>query len=164
MKIAIIGGVVLAAAGIGYLVLSKKNQTVMPSTGANSGGSSGGASSGGSSGSGSFNVTDLTKQVTSTTQQVATAAKQVTSLIPTASSGPASQYEGKLVRGPNNAGKVYLVKNGIKQWISSPAVLTGMGFTWDQVIDITRGVLDSIPEGAAIYGFSGLGSLSYKLR
>ena len=66
-----------------------------------------------------------------------------------------SQYEGKLIGSPDT-GKVYLVQNGYKRWISSPDVLSRMGYSHNQVIDLPPPTVDAIPTGASFYGLNGI--------
>lgn len=42
---------------------------------------------------------------------------------------------------------VYLVSNGLKRWITSPAVMDKYNFSWDRVYVLPRSVIDSIPTG-----------------
>jgi hypothetical protein len=43
--------------------------------------------------------------------------------------------------------KVYLIQNGTKRWVTSPAVLFALGFTWDDVRSVPDGALTTIPDG-----------------
>ncbi|MFF1680927.1 hypothetical protein ACFVYG_33420 [Streptomyces sp. NPDC058256] len=43
--------------------------------------------------------------------------------------------------------KVYLVENGRKRWVTSPAVLFALGRTWGDVRSVPDGALASIPDG-----------------
>ncbi|GHM98794.1 hypothetical protein WSM22_02840 [Cytophagales bacterium WSM2-2] len=62
-----------------------------------------------------------------------------------------SQYDGQLIRSPDT-GKVYLVTNGYKQWITSPGVLTRLGYNMGQVKDLSPSVVDAIPESSSLSG------------
>ena len=65
-----------------------------------------------------------------------------------------SQYEGKLIRSPDT-GKVYIVKDGYKQWITSPAVLSRLGYNMGEVTNLPISTIDNIPTGSSISGLSG---------
>lgn len=43
--------------------------------------------------------------------------------------------------------KVYLIQNGTKRWVTSPAVLFALGKTWDDVRAVPDGALMGIPDG-----------------
>jgi hypothetical protein len=43
--------------------------------------------------------------------------------------------------------KVYLIANGLKRWVTSPAVLFGLGKTWADVRVVPDGGLTSVPDG-----------------
>jgi hypothetical protein len=43
--------------------------------------------------------------------------------------------------------KVYLIQNGAKRWVTSPAVLFALGKTWADVRAVPDGALMSIPVG-----------------
>ncbi|MFF7725306.1 hypothetical protein [Streptomyces sp. NPDC008001] len=45
---------------------------------------------------------------------------------------------------------VYLVSNGIKRWITSPAAMDKYYFDWNKIVNISPVALNSIPTGAAI--------------
>lgn len=62
----------------------------------------------------------------------------------------ASRYEGKIVRQPPGSGGKedgwYLVKNGMRRWISDGAWLGKNGYSPESVIEISREELQAIPE------------------
>jgi len=64
-----------------------------------------------------------------------------------------SQYEGQLIRGSDSP-KVYFIKNGFKQWIHDPDVLAKLGYSFDQVINVSPTVTDAIPTGATLSGLN----------
>jgi hypothetical protein len=43
--------------------------------------------------------------------------------------------------------KVYLIENGTKRWVTSPAVLFSLGKTWDDVGSVPDGALAGLPDG-----------------
>jgi hypothetical protein len=43
--------------------------------------------------------------------------------------------------------KVYLIQNGTKRWVTSPAVLAALGRTWGDVRAVPDGALTGIPDG-----------------
>jgi gametolysin peptidase M11 len=51
------------------------------------------------------------------------------------------------VRKEDSKPKVYLIQNGTKRWVTSPAVLTALGKTWADVRAVPDGGLTSIPDG-----------------
>jgi hypothetical protein len=46
--------------------------------------------------------------------------------------------------------KVYLIENGTKRWVTSPAVLTWLGRTWADVKVVPDGALAGLPDGADV--------------
>jgi hypothetical protein len=66
----------------------------------------------------------------------------------------ASQYEGQLIRRPGSTAedqKVYIVRNGVKQWIVDRRWVTSHGYRWpDDVKTIPASELDAIPLGDTI--------------
>ena len=63
----------------------------------------------------------------------------------------AAKYEGKLIRlagtGEETA-RVYIVKNGAKQWVTSIDWVKRQGFRWpDDVKPISRAEMNLIPDG-----------------
>ena len=63
----------------------------------------------------------------------------------------AAKYEGKLIRlavtGEESA-RVYIVKNGRKQWVTSIDWIKSQGFKWpDDVKPISREEMNLIPDG-----------------
>lgn len=48
-------------------------------------------------------------------------------------------------------GKVYLLTNGRKRWVSSPEVLLRCGWRWDQVYTDLAGLLERLPDGPGIF-------------
>ena len=65
-----------------------------------------------------------------------------------------SKYEGKLVRRQGNSpedSKVYLVREGLKQWVMDSAWLTAHGYRWPEDVNIVGpGELEEIPVGDPI--------------
>ena len=43
--------------------------------------------------------------------------------------------------------KVYLIENGKKRWVTSPAVLFALGRSWADVRSVPDGTLTSVPDG-----------------
>jgi hypothetical protein len=43
--------------------------------------------------------------------------------------------------------KVYLIQNGAKRWVTSPAVLFALGKSWAYVRSVPDGALTNIPDG-----------------
>jgi hypothetical protein len=43
--------------------------------------------------------------------------------------------------------KVYLIENGRKRWVTSPAVLFALGKTWSDVRSVPDGALTNVPDG-----------------
>ena len=52
--------------------------------------------------------------------------------------------------------KVYLVENGKRRWITSEAVFNQLGYDWNDVIEVTETILNSIPKGNNILSRIGL--------
>jgi SAM-dependent methyltransferase len=70
--------------------------------------------------------------------------------------GPAeSKYEGKLVRREGSSpedGKVYFVREGLRQWVIDVRWIAANGFRWpEDVTLISPGELDELPLGDPIY-------------
>jgi hypothetical protein len=61
---------------------------------------------------------------------------------------PALSHGAVLVRG-NGQAPVYLVSNGIKRWITSPATMDKYYFDWNKIQVLTPAVVHSIPTGGA---------------
>ena len=61
---------------------------------------------------------------------------------------PALSRGSVLVRG-NGQAPVYLVSNGIKRWITSPAAMDKYYFAWNRIQVLPPVVVDSIPTGGA---------------
>ena len=55
------------------------------------------------------------------------------------------------LRREDSDSKVYLIKNGTKCWVTSPAVLTQLGFSFADVRVVPDGGLNTLPLGADIY-------------
>jgi hypothetical protein len=55
------------------------------------------------------------------------------------------------VRREDSKPKVYLIQSGAKRWVTSPAVLYGIGKTWDDVRVVPDGALAWIPDGPDLY-------------
>lgn len=53
-----------------------------------------------------------------------------------------------LARG-NGSGAVYIVTNGWKRWITSPATMDKYHFAWNRVYVVPQVLIDSIPQGPA---------------
>ncbi|MFE3644776.1 hypothetical protein ACFXOM_28010 [Streptomyces sp. NPDC059169] len=49
-----------------------------------------------------------------------------------------------------NAPEVYLVSNGVKRWITSPAAMDKYHFAWNRIASISPVALHAIPTGASI--------------
>lgn len=47
-----------------------------------------------------------------------------------------------------NAAPVYLISNGEKRWITSPAVMERYHFDWNRIQLVSQILLDSVPNGA----------------
>ncbi|MBF6044507.1 hypothetical protein GO001_04615 [Streptomyces sp. NRRL B-1677] len=45
---------------------------------------------------------------------------------------------------------VYLVSNGIKRWITSPAAMDKYYFDWNKIVNVSPVALNAIPTGASI--------------
>ncbi|MGK5732146.1 hypothetical protein [Streptomyces sp. URMC 124] len=45
---------------------------------------------------------------------------------------------------------VYLVSNGVKRWITSPAAMDKYYFDWNKIVSVSPVALNAIPTGAAI--------------
>jgi hypothetical protein len=61
---------------------------------------------------------------------------------------PPLSHGAALVRG-NGQAPVYLVSNGIKRWITSPAAMDKYYFDWDKIQVLAPAVVNSIPTGGA---------------
>lgn len=55
--------------------------------------------------------------------------------------------DGAILARPQGAAPVYLVSNGIKRWITSPAVMDKYYFNWATVYQLPHVSLDFIPTG-----------------
>ena len=67
----------------------------------------------------------------------------------------AAAYEGKIIRLSGDSGieaaKIYVVRKGQKQWVTSGEWLTNHGYKIpNDVVLVQRSVLDTIPEGPFI--------------
>lgn len=62
--------------------------------------------------------------------------------------GPLS--DGAFLGKAPNAPEVYLVSNGVKRWITSPAAMDKYHFAWNRIVSISPVALHSIPTGASI--------------
>jgi hypothetical protein len=66
-----------------------------------------------------------------------------------------SKYEGKLVRREGSSpedGKVYFVREGLRQWVIDSRWIAANGFRWpEDVTLISPGELDELPLGDPIY-------------
>jgi hypothetical protein len=146
-KAVIIIGAGVVVAGVAAYLLTRQNQSALPSSTVDpNAGSSGGNQPllpSNTSSPGSASPMQPSAAV-SPTQQAA--AMQVSKTV--------SPYEGMLVRGGTTA-KVYLIKDGLKEWITSPTVLARLGYTFAQVQSLPVAVVDSIPNGTSLYGLSG---------
>ena len=58
-------------------------------------------------------------------------------------------WEGTLIK-EKGADAVYVIQKGAKCWITSAAVFTSHGFSWDSVLTAPTGSLVQIPDGPAI--------------
>lgn len=54
-----------------------------------------------------------------------------------------------LAKSPNDPA-VYLVSNGIKRWITSPAAMDKYYFDWNKIVSLSPVALNSIPTGGSI--------------
>lgn len=54
------------------------------------------------------------------------------------------------VRREDSKPKVYLIENGTKRWVTSPAVLAWLGRTWADVRIVPDGALTDVPDGADV--------------
>ncbi len=70
------------------------------------------------------------------------------------SAGSSAAYEGKFVRQPGSSpedSKVYLIRNGRKQWVVNASWIVAHGHRWPaDVITISAADLASIPDGQVI--------------
>lgn len=57
---------------------------------------------------------------------------------------------GAVLAVPVGGGAVYLVSNGQKRWITSPAAMDKYWFNWDRIRETPQAILDGIPEGRSI--------------
>ncbi|MGW7363690.1 hypothetical protein ACWGI8_09730 [Streptomyces sp. NPDC054841] len=62
--------------------------------------------------------------------------------------GPLS--DGAFLGKAPNAPEVYLVSNGVKRWITSPAAMDKYHFAWNRIVSISPVALHAIPTGASI--------------
>src|ERR1700675_1641731 len=60
--------------------------------------------------------------------------------------GPALTSGAVLARGSSEAA-VYLISNGTKQWITSPAAMDKYDLNWNTVVLVPNALVDSIPGG-----------------
>ncbi|MEV4443177.1 hypothetical protein AB0K09_30070 [Streptomyces sp. NPDC049577] len=49
-----------------------------------------------------------------------------------------------------NAPEVYLISNGVKRWITSPAAMDKYYFAWNKIVNVSPVAIAAIPSGAAI--------------
>ncbi len=65
------------------------------------------------------------------------------------SDGPAKVFrDGTLIKG--SSASVYVVSNGQKRGISSSSVLHGLGWDWDDVLDVTDTEINAVPNGPVL--------------
>ena len=62
--------------------------------------------------------------------------------------GPALTSGAVLARGSTEAA-VYLISNGRKDWITSPAAMDKYDFNWNTIVQVPNILVDSIPAGAS---------------
>jgi hypothetical protein len=55
---------------------------------------------------------------------------------------------GAYLATPPGGGPVYLVSNGQKRWVTSPAVMDKFYFNWSQIRTVAQSTLDALPNGA----------------
>ena len=54
---------------------------------------------------------------------------------------------GAILGRATNAAPVYLISNGVKRWITSPAVMDKYYFNWNRIYVMPPSAIDSIPSG-----------------
>jgi hypothetical protein len=54
---------------------------------------------------------------------------------------------GAYLATPPGGGPVYLVSNGQKRWVTSPAVMDKFYFSWSQIRTVAQSTLDALPNG-----------------
>jgi hypothetical protein len=54
---------------------------------------------------------------------------------------------GAVLSKGSNSDQVYLISNGIRRWITSPAVMDKYYFNWNKIVVVPQVVIDSIPQG-----------------
>ncbi|MEA3432572.1 MAG: peptidoglycan DD-metalloendopeptidase family protein, partial [candidate division WOR-3 bacterium] len=57
--------------------------------------------------------------------------------------------DGLLVRQSDNS-KVYLIENGTRKWITTESIFNVTGYSWDDVINVTSKIINTISEGDPI--------------
>jgi hypothetical protein len=63
--------------------------------------------------------------------------------------GPPLSHGAILARALNTA-PVYLVSNGLKRWVTSPAAMDKYWFAWEKVLNVPASLLDPLPPGAPL--------------
>lgn len=58
--------------------------------------------------------------------------------------------DGAILGKSPNAPEVYLISNGVKRWITSPAAMDKYFFAWNKIASVPPGALGNIPTGAPI--------------
>jgi hypothetical protein len=57
---------------------------------------------------------------------------------------------GALLAKSNTSAAVYLVTNGVKRWVTSPAAMDKYYFAWNRIVTVPFVLVDFIPTGASI--------------
>ncbi|MFI1800282.1 hypothetical protein ACH427_23425 [Streptomyces sp. NPDC020379] len=58
--------------------------------------------------------------------------------------------DGAILGKSPNAPQVYLISNGVKRWITSPAAMDKYDFAWNKIVVLSPVAIGSIPTGANI--------------
>lgn len=62
---------------------------------------------------------------------------------------PSSSFISRLVKGSGE--KIYFMENGQRRWITSMLVFKKKGFRWEDIGQVSDGLLNSYPEGKPLY-------------
>ncbi|MGW2188495.1 hypothetical protein [Streptomyces sp. NPDC001719] len=58
--------------------------------------------------------------------------------------------DGAILGKSPNAPEVYLISNGLKRWITSPAAMDKYDFAWNKIVNLSPVAIGAIPNGAPI--------------
>jgi hypothetical protein len=64
--------------------------------------------------------------------------------------GPAVYFRDGVILQASGRSEVYIMSNGQKRYVMSPAVFEGLGYKWNNIMGVSADGLDSVPTGDPI--------------